>query len=515
MELIKKNVHMNRLKSHIVTQITLDDDFNVPDVNDDIYKIITRDGIIAASGTKVQDGKVIVSGELKFKFLYGSADDKGKIHHMSGSIPFTETVNCDDADDHDGVTVKWDIDDLSIDIINTRKISAKAIITLSVSCEDIYDIETACMPENDSSVLCLEKTSDVTQLAVCKKDIFRVKENIDLPAGKPNISEIIWDTACLKSVSTKLLDGKISLSGELSLFVLYTAEDENTPVQWLDSSFSFNSAIDVPGCTEDMIGDIEVTIGSSNVSLKSDYDGEPRTLEPDMVLDLNMKIYREEPVNFLIDAYSPDCRVVPTYSSVNYNSILTKNLSKCKVADKLKLDSTKGQVLQLLSSSGNAKVDEISVSENGITVDGVVTAKLMYISSDDKNPLAIADEIIPFTHTIEAQGVSNESLSFIRPSIEQLNVVMTGSNEIEAKASVLLDCLVLGNNSDNIITDIATEDFDMAELQSRPGMVAYLTKENDSLWNIAKTFHSTKERIMEINDLKSETLSPGEMLLIT
>ena len=139
----------------------------------------------------------------------------------------------------------------------------------------------------------------------------------------------------------------------------------------------------------------------------------------------------------------------------------------------------------------------------------------MYISSDDKNPLAIADEIIPFTHTIEAQGVSNESLSFIRPSIEQLNVVMTGSNEIEAKASVLLDCLVLGNNSDNIITDIATEDFDMAELQSRPGMVAYLTKENDSLWNIAKTFHSTKERIMEINDLKSETLSPGEMLLIT
>ncbi len=514
MELIKRNVHMNRLKSHIVTQITLDDDFNVPDVNDDIYKIITKDGCITSSGTKVQDGKIIVSGELKFKFLYGSADDNGKIHHMSGSIPFTETVNCDNVDEHDGVTVKWDIDDLTIGIINTRKISAKAIITLSVSCEDIYDIETAYMPENETNVLCLPKTSDVTQLSVCKKDIFRLKENIDLPTGKPNISEIIWDTTCLKSVSTKLLDGKVSLSGEVSLFVLYTAEDENAPVQWIDTGFSFNNALDVPGCSEDMIGDIEVSIGSSSISLKSDYDGEPRTIEPDIVLDLNMKIYREEPVDFLIDAYSPNCIVTPTYNTVNYNSIITKNLSKCKIADKLKVDSSKGQVLQLLSSSGTAKVDDVVINDTGLVVDGVVTAKLMYISSDDKNPLAIADEIIPFTHTIEANGISEDCLSFIRPSIEQLNVVMTGSNEIEVKASVLLDCLVLGNNSDEIITDITTTEFDSAELQSRPGMVAYLTKERDTLWDIAKTFHSTKERIMEINELKSETLPSGEMLLI-
>ncbi len=514
MDLIKKNVHMNRLKSHIVTQITLDDDFNVPDVNEDIFKIITKDGRICSSGTKVQDGKVILSGSLDFKFLYCSQEHNGKIHHMSGSIPFTESINCDNVNEHDGVTVKWDIDDLNIGIINTRKISAKSIVTLSVTCEDIYDLETANKPESESQVLCRQKTSDVTQLAVCKKDIFRVKENIDIPTGKPNISEIIWDSSCLKSVSTKLLDGKISLSGELLLFVLYNAEDENAPIQWLESNVPFNSSIDLPGCTEDMIGDIEVSIGGSNINLKSDYDGEPRTLEPDIVLDLNIKVYREEPVDFLIDAYSPNFKVTPTYNSVSYNSILTKNLSKCKVVDKLKLDSSKGQVLQLLSSSGIAKVDDIMIDEKGLSVDGVVIIKLMYISSDDKMPIALADEIIPFSHTIEAPGVTEESLNFIRPSLEQLTAVMTGSNEIEVKASVLLDCLVLNNNTDNVITDITTEPFESSELQSRPGMVGYLIKDSDSLWDIAKKFHSTKDRIMEINDLKTEVLQPGEMLLI-
>lgn len=514
MELVKRNVHMNRLKSHTVTQITLDDDFNVPDVNEDIYKIITRDGCITSDGIKAADGKVIISGTLNFKFLYGGADDNGRIHHMSGSIPFTETVNCDNVSEHDGVTVKWDIDDLNIGIINTRKISAKAIITISISCEDIYDIETACMPENETKILCLEKTADVTQLSVCKKDILRIKENMDLPSGKPDIAEIIWDSTCLKSVSTKLFDGKIGISGDITLFVLYLPDDENAPVQWFDTTLSFNSSLDVPGCSEDMIGDIEVTIGSSQITLKNDYDGEPRTIEPDVVLDLNIKIYREEPVNFLIDAYSPEFRVTPTYGNVNYNSILTKNISKCKITDKLKLDGSKGQILQLLSSAATAKIDDISSDDSGLTVDGAVTAKLMYISSDDKNPIAMADEVIPFTHTIEASGISPNSLSFIRPSIEQLNVVMTGSNEIEVKADVLLDCLVLNNNSDNIITDIVTESFDSSELQSRPGMTAYLTRDGDSLWNIAKNFHSTKERIMQINELKSDNITAGQMLLI-
>ncbi len=514
MELIKKNVHMNRLKSHIVTQLTLDDDFNVPDVNDDIYRIITKDGYVLQNSTKVQDGKVTVSGSLEFKFLYGGSDDNGKIHHMSGSIPFTETINCDNVFEHDGVTVKWDIDDLNIGIINTRKISTKAIITVSVSCEDIYDIETACMPDDENKVLGLKHTADVTQLAICKKDIYRIKENIDLPNGKPNIAEIIWDTVCLKSISTKLQSGKISITGEINLFILYTAQEENVPVQWFDTTFSFSNAIDMPGCDEDMIGDISVNIGSSTITLKNDYDGEPRTLEPDIVLDLNIKIYKEEPVVFLTDAYSPECNVIPTYSQVTYNTILTKNLSKCRLTDKLKLDSAKGQILQLLSSCGTPKIDEISVTEDGLLVEGVVTAKLMYISSDDKTPLAIADEIIPFTHTIEAKGVTEDSLSFIRPSMEQMSVVMTGTNEVEVKADVLLDCLILNNNTCNVITDIDTEDFDSAWLASRPGMTGYLVKAGDTLWDIAKAFHSTKEKIMEMNELKSDVVNPGDMLLI-
>ena len=38
MELIKKQIHMNQWKGNVTTQITLDDDFIVPDTLDDMER---------------------------------------------------------------------------------------------------------------------------------------------------------------------------------------------------------------------------------------------------------------------------------------------------------------------------------------------------------------------------------------------------------------------------------------------------------------------------------------------
>ena len=44
MELTKKSIRMCRLKKRAISQITMDDDFIVPDVKPDIEKIILDDG---------------------------------------------------------------------------------------------------------------------------------------------------------------------------------------------------------------------------------------------------------------------------------------------------------------------------------------------------------------------------------------------------------------------------------------------------------------------------------------
>ena len=69
MELVKRNVHMNKLKCKTNVQLTMDDDFNVPDVKPDIEQIIKDQATIVMHDVKAMNGKVSVKGSLLFNIL--------------------------------------------------------------------------------------------------------------------------------------------------------------------------------------------------------------------------------------------------------------------------------------------------------------------------------------------------------------------------------------------------------------------------------------------------------------
>ena len=55
---------------------------------------------------------------------------------------------------------------------------------------------------------------------------------------------------------------------------------------------------------------------------------------------------------------------------------------------------------------------------------------------------------------------------------------------------------------------------DLERLESMPGIVGYIVQPGDSLWKIAKKFHTTVEAVMEANGLSSDALMPGDRLIL-
>jgi LysM repeat protein len=47
-----------------------------------------------------------------------------------------------------------------------------------------------------------------------------------------------------------------------------------------------------------------------------------------------------------------------------------------------------------------------------------------------------------------------------------------------------------------------------------PGVVGYVVKKDDTLWGIAKQYYTTVPRIMAINELDTENVTPGDRLVI-
>lgn len=514
MELIKKNVHMNKLKCQSSLQLTLDDDFNVPDVKPDIYKIIKEQGAIKINDVKMLNGKLMVKGVLNFNMLYLSDENVRPVHNMSGEVPFDELIHLDDACAGDEAIINWELEDLTPGLINSRKISVKAIVRLAVLVEELYDEATAVSIEGDEDIQFVNKNITVTDIAVDKKDTYRVKDQIHLPSNKGNISEILYSEMELRNPEVRLLDDRFNVKGEILVFALYASENEDNPVEYFETEVPFSTTVECSGCTEDMIDNIDFIIASKSLEVMPDADGEERIIDVEAVIEMGIKIYEEEELELLNDVYSPAKDLVPVLKNAHYEEILVKNNSKVRVNDRVKIDGNQPEILQVCHAAGEIKVDDIAQVDNGLEVNGVLEVQILYICADDNKPLNSVKGIIPFTQTVEAKGIRPTSIYRVKPALEQLSVMMLDSEEIEVKAGIGLNAIVFDSITEPIITDIDVYDLDYEKLQSMPSIVGYVVKAQDSLWNIAKKYYTTVDRIKELNDLEDTNLKVGDKLII-
>ncbi|RGY99268.1 SPOCS domain-containing protein [Clostridium sp. AM58-1XD] len=514
MELSKKNIHMNRWKTHATTQVTLDDDFIVPDTMDDAEQVVLSTGDIQIESSRAQGEKVVVKGKLDFRILYRKAG--GGLQALAGSMPFEETINVPGLEDRDYTATSWELDDLNAGMINSRKMSVKALITLDVSAETLYDVEAAVDVAEGSTgaeVKALRQNMEVAAIAVRRKDTYRVKETIALSGNKPNIDNILWSEMRLCSSACRPMDGKVRLEGELIVFVIYDGEGENDTIQWLEESVPFSGELELAEAVEEMIPQISMRLVHKDIEAKPDYDGEMRELEIDAVVELDMKLYEEEEVELLSDLYSTNREIVLETEEACFDKILTKNLCKCKVAEKVEV-SHSDRILQICHSEGNVKIDETEISNDELNIEGVLEVKLLYLTADDSEPIQSSTEVVPFHYTAEAKGITPESIYQMNTGLDQMTAVMIGGDMVEIKAVINLDLLVLQPVCQPVIASASEEPMDLQKLQKMPGIVGYIVQPGDSLWKIAKKFHTTVENIMETNGLTSDIIKPGDKLIL-
>lgn len=148
MELVKKlvTVGIGRCKGTI--QLTLDDDFNVPDRKPDVRQIIAEQGEIHTNDIVPGGDKVQVDGTLRVQIFYISDQGDGQMQGMSGEIPFKEWVNLQEACQGQ-VMVKWTLEDLNVEVINSRKVSVRAIVSAQVKGEEGVTEEIASELESE------------------------------------------------------------------------------------------------------------------------------------------------------------------------------------------------------------------------------------------------------------------------------------------------------------------------------------------------------------------------------
>lgn len=495
-------------------QMTLDDDFNVPDVKPDVEKIVKEQGNIVIFEVKPQNGKFLVRGELHFELLYVSEDDENPVHSLSGSLPFEEVVNMDEATTTDEILCKWDMEDLSTSLINSRKCSVRAIVSLTYTVKERYEEEVALEIEEEENVWCLRKDMTYSDCIENKKDTYRIKEEIVLPSSKPDIVELLYSEAVLQGVETRLIPEGIHMSGSIEVFILYVGDEEDKRIYYSQNKIPFSGTVKLDEYNEDMIAHVIVNILNKDIQIKADEDGEKRIIDCEVVLELAMQIYEEENIEIVEDVYSTKKEFCPQKKTIYFDQILYKNNSKARISEQMILTESSGKILQICNGTGTVRIEEEEIVEDGIQVEGVVEVQLLYVTDDDESPLGAQKGVVPFRHLVEVPGITKDTVYEMTPYLEELSVAMVDGNDAEVKAMIAVNVIAFSPCEANVISSVEVKELDLNKLEKIPGLVGYIVKEGDTLWSIAKKFFTTTQSIMEQNELDTQEVKPGDKLLL-
>lgn len=532
MQLNKIKLHSCMTFASAQSQITLDDDYNVPDYRPDIVKVLKEKGELHFDEVKAAAGAAWLKGRLVFRVLYRSDQENGKISCLKGEIPFQEKLNMDGVQEYDVIQASGEIEDLTIGVIHSRKISVRAVILLKTEEPREKEEELCVGAEADDGCEKRYRNTDILQLVCRKRDQCRQKSEITLPSSKPNVQEILWKSLEIRNLETKAGQDGVKLSGEVLVSVLYQEEEETDRIQWYETVIPLDCGVECDAGTEaDIIYKVKARPASMELEVKPDYDGEERVLVLELVMNLDIRVWKEQEISMLEDVYSLKQEIIPVCTGVTLHHISVKNDSQCRLTEQMELAESQEKILQICSCEGTVHLESTELTEQGVRAEGILVTELLYITTDDQMPIGSAREIYPFEQLIEipqqtarternkleeleALERKNKLQTELDCRISQLSAVMLDQDHVEIKAVIGLDLLAFEQEQIDNITDTREDPLDMEQLQKRPGLVGYIAKDGDSLWSIAKENHTTVEDILRDNHRTDEDLRRGEKILI-
>ena len=518
LECERRQFHAICEKGRAVTQITLDDDYNLAEYKPDILKIIEDKGQVRLEEIKVEPDLVRLRGALHFEVLYRGSSAEGYFGHLQGEIPFQETVRMEGAGEYDTVGVDPQIEDLSISIINSRKLEIRSLITLQLQLRQPCVHALATDLSGDAGLHVQVRKADIEALELLgqKKDTSRFHTELSLPSNKPGIQEILWYSLQPRGIESRLAEGKIDLSGELFVHMVYLGTEEPGQLQCLELAVPLQTQIDAEEADPQMISWVRVRLAGGELEAAEDFDGEERVLQLTAVLEVEYTLWQEQTLVLLEDAYATDRDLNCVRGDVTLQRLLIKNDSRFRLNERVSLDAG-AQVLQICSCVGTVQVEEVTPADGKMEVSGILKMKLLYIAANDEMPLMTVDRMLPFREVVEVPGLRPDmtAISYeMEAGIDQLTTALVDQSQVECKAQIRLCMIIFENQPMKNVEKIEVSDADAEMLRMQPGMIGYIVKNGEKLWDIAKEHRVTMRQLMELNGLTDETIHPMDKLMI-
>jgi len=515
LELIKEAVRFNRPIGEDSTQTIVENDIIVPDIKPDISRILLLDGETWIDGAETAAEKVLVNGSVRYKILYIADDPDQPVKSIVSTSGFQYAMDIPDARQGMQCRVKCDIEHMEYEILNSRKINVKAIISLSGKVTEQVEQYITKDFEGSEDLQVLRGNISVSSYIGDSHTKCQVKEIVDIPSGKPAILEILRNDVKITGREYKAGEDKIAVTGALNVSTLYVADDENRSIQFMEHEVPFNQIVDIPGMDETCQCSVDIALGETSFEADEDGDGELRRMKCDVLLDIYAQSSGIREIELVDDAYSPCARVSIEKEQLTLEEPVAENEGQLTIRENIVIDEDAPDISELFNVLGKLSLSSYEITDNRVVIDGVAICNVLYIAASDGQPVHCSESQIPFRHSVEAKGAAPGMALAAEMEIEHYSYSIISSREVEVRLVISLKTRVTRQISVPVISKASEQPLDDSRADSQPSITIYFTQPGDTLWKIAKRYYTTVDEIIRFNDIAyDKEIEPGNQIII-
>jgi len=515
LEQIKEKIVLDFKLDKETTQILMEGDIIVPDVKPDMAIILKTDSDVSFDRIDVSQDRVNFVGKLDIQMLYQAKGSDKPIHSIHTTTPIDDFLNIDGVTKDMWVDISGEISNIDYKVLNDRKVSYRAVINVFICAEGKNEEDVIINISDLPKTQLLQKNIQISRNIEKKEEHFIVKDELSIPNGKPNISELLQYNVVIANKDVKVSGGKVSINGELLISTLYKGDMAESVIEFVEHEIPFNGAIEMQEASEGMFADVTLGVKDKYVQVRPDSDGEDRMLEAEISIGAIVRLSKQDEISVLEDAYAINKKITFSRSTVKYPRLICRNRNQTPVKEVVQLTGSSPNMLQIFRVTGKVHLDEVKVIEDKVIAEGIIGADILYIAESDATPLYCYQTILPFRQTIETKGALPEMDVSIETSIDHTGFNMLSDKEVELRFLLSFNTRVIEEKEINLIADLACEDMDRHELDRMPGMIVYVVQKGDALWKIAKKYNTSIDELLTINEIENpDKVYQGQKLLI-
>ena len=463
----------------------------VPDGNEDIAGILTVRAMPLLKSKELTPGGVQVSGELQSVLFYIEEGGK-KLAALTFTRPFVLEFAVPEMELDLKAQVRLSIGGTEARALNPRK--------LSVTCEilgelDVYQrneisVDT-CLPETQQRFHVKTAEIPASTIALVSEKTFVINEQCLFPPDQPIPERLLTQDLQYTALSTQQIGNRMIVKGELELRLLYSAENEAAPLE-AHFRIPFSQLLDTDCNVDQCVISIQTT--SAYLDLITAISGE-RAVDLEIHALLQATGYQQSLIRYVEDAYSNSLPVRCRYED-----------RKAEQVSAVKQLSLRGET-ELETGDGDAELLYTFVSPGLVSRDDDQTRAVMnavFLFQDQTGSLTASRRSI----LLSGESLPGEIL-WMDSEAAELSVTRQ-EDRLLCEGTMGIQILSSETKRFSAVTDLEEEG--TAEASGPLPSVTLVRTEGESLWQLAKQYHSSVESITALNDLSAQ--QPGEMLLI-